>query len=105
MTILGLLPLKSARCLLDMKSYYRWIIFILVPCGAANSFAVEVAPNIGFRKYQAQNGSEYDPHGSYRTKMDNSQYSMNSQIFHDSQVGKMVPEFDSVGLDFTFKVD
>lgn len=63
--------------------------------------AVEVAPSIGFRQYASPNGSQYDPSASYRVRTEHDKLAMNSQV----PMGKLVPDFNSVGLDFTFKVD
>ncbi len=65
------------------------------------AYAVEVAPNIGFRQYASPNGSQYDPNGNYRVRTEHDKLAMNNQI----PMGKLVPDFNSVGLDFTFKVD
>lgn len=70
---------------------------------AGQAYAVEVTPNIGFRQFSAPNGSQYDTNSEYRARVhNNSQTAMNSQF---SQFGKLVPDFNSVGLDFTFKVE
>lgn len=64
-------------------------------------FAVEVTPNIGFRQFSAPNGSQFDANSEYRARV-HSQTAMNGQFSH---FGKLVPDFNSVGLDFTFKVE
>jgi hypothetical protein len=68
------------------------------------SYAMEVVPDIGFRQFQAANGAEFDPNGTYRSPM-NQQGRLNDKVLPDSHLSKMVPGFNSLGLNFTFKLD
>jgi hypothetical protein len=71
---------------------------------ASKSDAVEVVPDIGFRQFQAANGAELDPNGGYRSPI-NTQGSLNDKVLPDSHLSKMVPGFNSLGLNFIFKLD
>lgn len=81
------------------------LFLIMVIVSTAVVYAVEVTPNVMFKRYQAPNGAQYDPKSSYRTKIESDQQILNERIFSDNQVGKLVPDINSVGLDFTFNVD
>lgn len=77
------------------------ILLALSSMFVSSAYAVEVAPRIGFRQYASPNGSQYDPNASYQVRTQHDKLAMNDQV----PMGKLVPDFNSVGLDFTFKVD
>lgn len=70
-----------------------------------NAHAVEVSPEIGFRQSQSPNGAQFDPNSAYQAQILNQKGGLNNKIFSQNQITKMVPDINSVGLDFTFKMD
>lgn len=94
-----------------MNSIIRFYYVILVGFLVAlvlihKAHAVEVSPEIGFRQSQSPNGSELDPNGAYRANALNQKgTALNNKILSDNQVTKLVPDINSVGLNFTFKMD
>jgi hypothetical protein len=84
---------------------YICAVLFLVGFSLNAAFAMEITPNIGFRQHAAPNGGEYNISSPYRAQMRNGQYAMNDQVLRDVPLGKIVPDFNSVGLDFTFKVE
>jgi hypothetical protein len=90
-----------------MTRLYFLILFayILAVIMVSKVYAVEITPDIGFRQFHTPCGSEYDPNGQYRTQIQNSKARLNDKLFSDNQIGRAIPDFDSVGLNFTFKMD
>lgn len=89
------------------KLYYVMFAILLIAIAVmSKAHAVEVSPRIGFKQAQAQNGSEYNPSAAYRSPLQQQKNaSLNSKLFSDNQITKAIPDINSVGLDFTFKVD
>jgi|GEM_PF-6809386 len=68
-------------------------------------YAIEVRPVIGFSPTQAPNGAQFDPNSLYRARIVNPQGGLNTRLFSDNHIGKAIPDINSIGLNFTFKVD
>jgi hypothetical protein len=80
-----------------------YFVILLALLGAMvfihKAHAVEVTPEIGFQKSQSPS-----PNGS-TPQIFNPKDSLNNKIFSDNHLTQMVPDINSVGLDFTFKMD
>lgn len=94
--------------MMNLTKYLKHVIlvvFVAVMIFTGLAYAVEITPDIGFRQYQTPNGSEYDPNAKYRAQILHSKNNLNDKIFSDNNVTKAIPNFDSIGLNFTFKMD
>lgn len=69
--------------------------FVLLLALTQSIYAVEISPEIGVHQPQSPKSGLPYPKGE----------SLNNKIFSQNQVTKLVPDVDSIGLNFKFEVD
>ena len=92
-----------------MKGFTRFyasiVIAVVVLCLFHIAHAVEITPDIGFKHSYSGNKTQDDRNSSNPEKEQSINQALNDKYLHDHFVTKAIPAVNSVGLNFTFKVD